>query len=286
YDDPNDDIIGINHDIDAIAISPRYINRIQRYYRNQKRHYNRNGLAKAPLSPSSTVITHALSTDHPNISKAVQWADFTTRQLDAAYEAGLVFPLSHYAHAGGFQASDQTYETGTLCRNTALPRIPSTTMQTSPRRYIDRIQHGYAKMWSSETFGPNDDCRTSTTRPDITQKQLEDTISADDQIKAVLAAVSSRAIQNHINRMTARHRSPVASEPGQQESIDDIIRQLDAIGTQRRARGQAGEIFDKKARLFTAVLGRVIQSPTLATQVEALQIDKKFRRETLRPFDY
>lgn len=166
------EVIGINHDIDLGRLATGYIGNVQKYYNfRDGRHI------VTPVSPPRGSMTkHAYSPKHPNTSRAVFWNDFYYRKLDAAYEAGLIIPLSFYTTHGGFDANARTHEVGGLTAK-ALRRpslLAGTYMETSPRRYLARIdQHGY-DIWSPDSFTAEDPCRERADFPDISkERQLE-----------------------------------------------------------------------------------------------------------------
>lgn len=180
YDGPGCEVIGINHDIDTVSISPHYIRNIQRYYRSQQEELNREELGEMPLPTRFTQVKHAYPFDtHPNIAKAMFWIDFRARQMAryGEYEEGLVIPFSTYAAKRGFKANSKTHETSDFApRN--FQGVPGTGMDTSPRRYIARLgEHGVRGIWTEESFTDTDDCRVAEKLPaDITHRQLEDTV--------------------------------------------------------------------------------------------------------------
>jgi hypothetical protein len=259
YLDDDDEMIGVNHDIDLISMSPRYIQRIQRYYAGRRRAYTNAGMAPVPFSPRATLLKHAPSSAHPNISRGAYWMDFMTRQLNGPYEASLVIPFSHYADRDGFQIDARTYETQPLMdvKVSASPYIPGTTMQTSPRRYIERLQHGYDKVWTIDTFGPNDSCRTSSTATDISQGELEAIIGRRDTVHHTVAAISSAAIQQFFR--SSKSLDEVYDNP------DEVILHLNSIIT-------------KKINLTHNVLNRVINSEILSAETLKLKSDVEYRR--------
>jgi hypothetical protein len=67
YDD--DEMIGINHDIDTTSMSPRYRQRVQRYCTGRRRAHANAGMASVQFSPRATPLKHTPSSTHPNISK-------------------------------------------------------------------------------------------------------------------------------------------------------------------------------------------------------------------------
>jgi hypothetical protein len=257
YED--DEMIGINHDIDLVSMSPRYMERVQRYYAGRRRAYANAGMAPVPFSPRATLLKHAPSSAHPNITKGAYWMDFMTRQLNGPYEASLVIPFSHYADRDGFQAEALTHETGSLFdyRMGASPYIPGTTMQTSPRRYVDRLRYGYDKIWTNDTFGPSDICRTSPAVTDISQLELESIIGRRDTVRHTVAAISSAAIQQFLRSS---------------KSLDEIY---DAPNEMTL---QLNSIITKKIKLTYNILTRIIHSESLSAEAAMLNRDLEYRK--------
>jgi hypothetical protein len=159
------EVIGINHDIDLVRLSPDYIRRVQDHYsRRDSRH-----IVNAVSPAIGSMTNHAYSQKHPNTSKAVYWNDFYFREMNIAYEAGIIIPLSLYAKYGGFSGSARTHEVASFTNrvNQTPKLLAGTFMDTSPRRYLARInEHGY-DIWSVDSFSANDECRDSVDFLDI-----------------------------------------------------------------------------------------------------------------------
>ena len=173
------DVIGINNDIDTIRISPRYVENIQNYYHKKQRAYDGIKAPHLPLPPRATKLKHAQPLDHPNIGRAIAWVDASAYQIHKynGYEAGVVLPFSWYTYSGGFDRNAQTYETSSVIASDICPVIPNTLLETSPRRYLDRLgEHGLKGIWKNESFGADDACRNPHEKEDISHGQLEDII--------------------------------------------------------------------------------------------------------------
>lgn len=255
-----DEIIGINHDIDVVSINPRYIHRIQEHYTRQQRAHTNAGMQSTPFTPRATLLKHAPSEAHPNTSKGIYWMDFITRQMNSSYEASLVLPFSHYANTGGFNTTSKTYETQHLFEARAGRKsfIPGTTMQTSPRRYIDRLQYGYENIWTDESFGASDTCRTVHNTVDISHGELEDIISRNGHLEQTVASIASAAI----NQLLLDQRSRFTTvENSDEEELVQVMH----------------EIVSTKIGLIINVLARVIESHTLSTHAIALYCDMPYR---------
>ncbi len=176
YDDPDADIIGINHDIDTVSMSPRYIQRVDSYYENLRASRKKNLLmTRSPLPPTQTVIKHAMDPERPNLSKALFWYEMSRRQLGslALTDEGTVIPMSYYADNNGFDPKARLSEAIELTRKGVRTKIPLTNMETSPRRYADRLHVAdYKSVWTEETFGAEDQCRTNPSS-DISAQRLQ-----------------------------------------------------------------------------------------------------------------
>lgn len=246
--------IGINHDIDTISMSSHYIARIQKYYSTAQRRHTRSHLPPVPLPTRSTLIKHASSPNHPNISRGIYWSDFTARYSGIAYEEGLVIPLSHYADHRGFPATSRTHETQRLWKtHSRHHKIPGTAMETSPRRYIERLRNGYHTIWTSETFGANDTCRTNEQHEDITPQTLEVIIENKEFIPTI-AAMSHHAIEAVLwDHLSLHHLTN-----------EEIARVVFV---------EANAALNRRVKLAAHILERIVQSPRLARQATDLLTD-------------
>lgn len=263
YNKPNDEVIGINHDIDLVSMSPRYIQRIQSHYERRQHTFEQHRVV-APLGMARTGIRHALSPEHPNISKGILWSDFTNRQMNASYEAGLVFPLSYYAQYGGFRSTSLTHETRPLAINTPRVRhIPGTAMQTSPRRYVERLRYGYDKVWTNETFSAADTCRSKDmVSPDISFDELEAIIDKDTQLTDTIYAMSAIAANTY------------ASKQDEMALIENTV-----AAYNQKVRTDLERFSRAKIHLASEVLARVIASPSLAAKARSLHDNKRFHKK-------
>lgn len=262
------EVIGINHDIDVISISPRYIRRVQD-------HYDTLEPAKAEFTPSplplgSTNIKHAPSLDHPNVSKGVYWTDFMHRQIGASYEAGLVIPLSHYAQNGGFSVDSRTHETRPFLAEHPIA-IKGTNIETSPRRYIDRLKYGYSKIWTEESFGPNDVCRTLQDTADISHNQLEEIIMSNSHLRMNMVSIAIVSTNRYLQEHTPASETQSQVEAKTEHEL--LLRNLETI-------------VDKKIKLASEVLRRIVKSDTAANEVASMQTNKDFRSAVLKNYYY
>jgi hypothetical protein len=171
-----DRALGLNHDIDLKALHPHYISNVQKHYKQI------DGEERPLFLPvTSTQTKHAPSDAHPHISKAVFWNDFTIRANKVGFEAGIVIPFCTYALDDGFDANSCTYETLRFMRRSMLQpfMIPGTNLETSIRRYIDKLPHNFFdNIWGDGTFGANDSYRLPDNylKPDITYRRMHSLI--------------------------------------------------------------------------------------------------------------
>lgn len=146
------DVLGLNHDIDVVSMSPRYLQRVRDHYTARQRRLSHHGITVTDLPVRSTEMSQAYDTHCPNSSQATFWSDFSLRQRKVSYEASLVIPFSRYVQAEGFSADARTYETG-------------------------RVAAGLGtSLWSEDSFGDRDECRNPGSGRDITQARKEDVI--------------------------------------------------------------------------------------------------------------
>lgn len=256
YENGQPETIGLNHDIDIERLSPHYLAAIQNHYQQREAKYAFHNMHTVITPMTTTKLSHAPSSAHPNISKGAAWADFAARQAGQSYEAGMVFPFSHYADRGGFRANATTYETEPLFDRTR--DIPGASAQTSPRRYIDRLQYGYGAIWTNETFGSNDECRDqSAERPDLTSQELEAIVlspSLDDQCNNI----ALRAIHQHFIESDQRlklHNGALSS--------DELIGEM--VGAVTSAR--------RRLRIATRFGAKVMQSRMLVANLYSRALD-------------
>lgn len=257
YDQPDGEFIAINHDIDTESIGKHYIRNIQRYYEQARREeaetrYYPNG----ELEVRATQVKHAYPFEtHPNIAKVILWQDFIYRRVapNGLYEEGMVIPISRYAMAGGFLPDKQTYETHNLTRSAfrggRLCGIAGTMMDTSPRRYIARLEEqGSTDIWSDQTFGNNDSCRDKDRLPgDISFDRMEYIIFND--LEKSLAQVIKGVDAKRWSELGVSYM--MSREMSDEELTDNVSR-----------------IIQPKIKLARAVLARVTGSTILPDLVD------------------
>ncbi|MFI5212445.1 MAG: hypothetical protein ACHQTE_00605 [Candidatus Saccharimonadales bacterium] len=263
YTNVSDEVIGMNHDIDTISITPRYIQRVQQHYQKRQRTFTAHGM-NAPLPAQTSVVKHAFSPDHPVISAGAYWTDFYTRSAGGWYEEGVIAPMSHYARSGGFTRDASTYETRPLAQD--LPKkhvITGTTMQTSPRRYIERLQYGFDAIWTNDSFGDNDSCRTVATRPDMTLEQLEAVMLKDNHLSNTIALMAHAAVNTYLCHDSLRQLiSPLSIE-------EHYAKDGELISTLARLTRQ-------KIALASNVMARVLKSPRLTDHAIDLYTNNEY----------
>ena len=249
YDEPSGEVIGINHDIDTISIGRHYIRNIQRHYAKSQQHLNQMDTPEQVDKPRFTQVKHFYPFDtHPNIAKVMFWVDYAYRQYGPGgiYEEGLTMPLSHYAKMGGFDKNAKTYETGTLLpHNGYRLGISGTPMETSPRRYIQRLgEHGLHNIWTEESFGADDTCRVEEQPSDIT----------DDQLESIVLESLGRDLSFFTGNISLDKWYSIIDESifgGADFSPNDIKYQVESL-------------VRAKHRLASQILRRVLGSDTLA----------------------
>jgi hypothetical protein len=191
-----DHTIGINHDIDLEWISSRYIKNIQHFYKQ----FPPNAL----LPVTSTEARHATSPDHPNISRAVFWKDFSWRVMNFAFEASLVVPFKFYAERNGFRPGDATYETSAFTDGASekLTMIKGTGLLTDNRRYVTRLEKfGYDGIWTNDSFSSDDWVENDPNKvPDISEEILWQIIAEDVELfsKEYMENIFSRLEDNEL----------------------------------------------------------------------------------------
>lgn len=197
------DVTGLNHDIDVMKLGHHYIGNVQRvmdrvYANNLVA--NRLGYRKAINGVFSTKVKHGYDPNLPNASMAAFWYDFSYYQMRkyCAYDAGLVIPFSQYAKTGGILAGKETYEMQKLqeVRNMLIPR---TVLETSPRRYAERlkVEQDFGKIWAAG-FSENDPCREPGLT-DITREQLRQTIDVSiyQTLEHFSDSVTMKAVEDY-----------------------------------------------------------------------------------------
>lgn len=261
YDNGQHDTIGVNHDIDLEALSPHYLAAIQRSYIAREERYQQHGMRDVVMPMTTTKLSHAPSGAHPNISRGTAWIDFVARQAGQSYEAGMIFPFSHYANRGGFRSSATTYETRPLFDRTR--DISGASAQTSPRRYIDRLRYGYGAVWTNETFGSDDTCRINAgDRPDLTEQELEAILlspSLDDHCDAI----ARHSINRYFNKVS-RERALGGPPLSQEELVPELVRAIIAARRQLHIAAGFGARALRSEALAASIYLRALNTEHLA----------------------
>lgn len=207
YDNPRDEVIGFNHDIDLVSLNAGYMQRVQQFFGGRQWLYDMSKMDPTVNSIRTTRMRHAISPDHSNISKAAFWADFVNYKSGGSYEASLVVPFSAYASSGGFPADATGYETANF--KDLIPWggqhvIKGANIQTSPRRYIDRLQYGMNRIWEEGTFGHSDGCRDGRTRRDLSQPEVEELLMHEGHFQKSLDYMAAVAVVYSIGTVLSR----------------------------------------------------------------------------------
>ena len=213
-----DEVIGINHDIDTVALTPRYMARVQRHYRRKQVRYAASGLSDVILPVATSVTRHAFDAQYPQSSLGAKWVDYATGQTNNWYEAGLIVPMSKYADAGGFRSVATTYETAPFVHDIQYDhRVPGALYATSPRRYVDRLRYGFDTIWTPDSFGAEDECRDMSDRGDLSLERLQFLMTASESLHASIRYSAQLAMINRLDSLGI-----LTSE----SNIDDYVREV------------------------------------------------------------
>lgn len=255
YDNLTHEVMALNHDIDTMKMSPRYIHRVQDHFRAQQQKYDRHNIWNAVTSPAATLTKHGQHPDYPNIGKLTFWHDLAMRQLgnSGRYEAGMVIPLSLYAHEGGFKANSVTHETNSILKGKSIHGVQGTILETSPRRYIDRARNGLAEIWTAQSFGATNNCRTSELPPDLSHEELENIIY--NGLDFDLESIALRAF------------AAISTQETRLESEEEIV-----LAVEKFIR-----LSDRGMKLTDFALRRVVGSPVLA-DLATIELRDKYEK--------
>jgi hypothetical protein len=250
FDRPGDEVIGLNHDIDVVRMSPRYIRRVQRRRDAMQRQYDQLGIPETISTPSSTFVKHAYDPKLPNASKAAFWSDFVLYQTrpKVGYEGGLVVPFSRYAKVGGIAADAVIYETKAFTDGRVPHLIPGTVLETSPRRYAQRLQetNSLDRIWTEKSFGADDVCRSPNQLSDITRHQLE------AAVRSTLHGSIDYFFYNPTIQYTKKYDLETRLAPGGKDSLLNEFTQA----------------LERKKKLAMTVLTRVMDMPVFADIID------------------
>ncbi len=271
YEQSGHDDIVLNNDIDVDSMSPHYIHHIQHHYEQKD-----GDKAKAISPLGSTALRHALPfRTHPNTAGGILWADLVQLRRQRAgtsggFEAGLAVPLATYAQMGGFQAERSLGESFTLVNGRQgqnnVDFIPGSWLHTSPRRYIDRFpEHGFADIWTADSFGATDRCRDTTTHPsDATEDQR------NHHIRSSFPGVQ-QAFEELTNETLYRSNKKFFRHNGQRRDTPEV---------NERYLSMLGESF----MLCTKALRRLIKSDPLADEFALYYNAKAVQLRTSSPY--
>lgn len=250
FDDPTSDVIGLNHDIDVVRMTPRYIGRVQGKVDKTQQNRAKLGMSYSVSPPHSTFVKHAHDPVRPNSAKATFWHDFAYWQLRprGAFDAGLVLPFSYYAAKNGAVAEAKTNEMSSLLNNQTFYVIPGTVLETSPRRFSERLPQlndlDGRSIWTEDSFGANDVCRTQEDVSDISRLHLESLV--DNSLDSSIDLFFDSTIRKFVGDKVSYSLLPSTYEPSAGELIDKL---------------------ERKKNLAATVLERVMELPYVASRV-------------------
>lgn len=209
------DVITIDHGVDVVDLSPRYVDALREYYAAGSKGYYRPAVG--------TVVQHADSPAHPNISLAVRLQDTMFHAKGSVYEAGVGIPASLYAVKGGYRQHSAWAEAINMLESEypALS-IPDAAVTTSPRRYHEYIALRGFNVWDKTTFHDEQTHRHDKERPDISSARLHDLLQS--KIAAFPAVVYEQALQ-HI-AMYSRDESEFVKLVADVDSVAENIRAI------------------------------------------------------------
>ena len=190
FANPSAEVIGLNHDIDTHRIAQRYITNIRRHFQRRQKHMDNHGFHSEPMLPVSTLMKHAHDLERPNISDVVFWSEYSSRQARRGnvYEASLAIPFRYYIERGGFDAEATSYETRKFYEGILPVKIAGSFIETSPRRYIERLQaHPVSAVWTKDSFGDSDTCRNNDPVGDISESRKHELIA--DTIQSAVSSM-------------------------------------------------------------------------------------------------
>lgn len=247
------DVIGLNHDIDLISLGRRHIDQVQAYYQDEVE--LRKRLDIGGLQPAYTRTRHAWSQPHPNISMFVALNDMMHLLSDSGYDASRVFPLSYFARAGGFYDSNYG-EVQIVPTSERIPLIPTSLLETSPRRYLARLAlYGPENIWTpaKDSFTSSDEYRTATTFTDISQPQLYELVhnGANHMHEIILDSIIE----------TINHSTISIERPREAQELYDAVT------------AQIAKISLRKLRPMRRLLGSVLDDHVLASTLIPVEED-------------
>lgn len=259
---PDQDMIGLNHDIDLIKLPRDYIETMQAFFKT--RQYIASivnqgiGLDENTAiigTPRFTNVKHAYDPDHPNISLAVFWEDLLTKIRGGSYEAGTAVPFSWYAKQGGINPEDTESEVLNMIDNgrARVTKIKSSALETSSRRHVERLQtRTLSEIWGEGSFHATEDYRDATTLvDDISRERMLELIW--QSAEADLATFSDIAGNMFLNK---KHQDRNIFEAQQRVRLGESSADDEEILIETFEKGR-----DQALRLTRFVLERIIRHP-------------------------
>lgn len=253
FDNPSGEVIGLNHDIDVVRMTPRYVARVQRAVVRMQIHYEALETPSVISRPHATMVKHAHDSKRPNTAKATFWHDFTDwqRQPYVNYDAGMVLPMSYVAQKGSFVREASIGETYALRDGKTFRAIRGTILETSPRRFAERLQaHELDEIWTDDSFDADNTYRVDDTLPDISPLQLESKVI--NSLDSSMAEFFQAAIRRY--RISG---GLSAFFDSREKSLADVTTQL-----------------ERKKHLAVTVLDRVVGLPTAAHLAAEYDVEK------------
>lgn len=263
------DMYGLNHDIDIDYLPPQTLHHIQEYYTaRQSRIQNKLALLAMPLDVapqleiSGIPMKHTAAREYPNSSRAALWFDSTVYLRGDGFEAGLTIPLSAYARAGGYHPASNTHETSSLLKHlqqTYIPRLASPIASTSSRRLINAFNNGasYLDLWSNGQFSMTESYRAGI---DDTQTDM-----SDERLHQLVATHANWQLDEAI--VTGVNNSILADIKG--SNRPDVVKHythvnldLDETGASREFMNREIQTrLERRLRMAEVVLKTYVQHP-------------------------
>lgn len=265
------DVIALNTDIDLARLNPHFIRNIQQHIQPQI------NSGTATTGSYWVRAKHAYDPTLPNASRVAFVRDFAFYQLQqsSTYEAGLVVTLSSHARAGGFQSAT-THETKPLTKP-VRGIIPRTILETSPRRYAQRLSDvpDLQSIWNSD-FTSTDNCRTAELC-DISLLTIQKTMfNSLDFIMAHFYDTQLKQLRDEIHGNTIEHRSNESEELLQKYLPPMTAKRKLAERVITRVLGHnMGEYCNTLMEPEVDVLRNYIQNETLTRDIDKIVIEIK-----------
>lgn len=264
-------VIALNTDIDLARLNHNFVGNIQRHVQPMLKS------GEASTGSYWARVKHAYDPKLPNASRVAFLRDFALYQMNPqkGYEAGMVTTLTHYTNSGGFKPQT-THETFILS-NPAHGIIPRTILETSPRRYAQRlaVRPDLQAIWDKD-FTDTDECRTSAL-VDITERRAETSI--DNSLDFIMAHFYDNALKQML--VEANKRDIVFEDDAANALIDEYVPLMErqkklAINVINRVFGFHEITNGLQANSDTrTILQNYLYSKTLAREAEKIFIEIK-----------